>query len=58
MHVSIRPFEYVHLDLWGLSKVKTLRGGSYFLIMIDDFSRIAWIYIFKDTTIMFQKLKE
>jgi hypothetical protein len=47
MHVSTRPFEYVHSDLWGPSKVKTLGGGSYFLTMIDDYSRRVWIYILK-----------
>ncbi|RDY02281.1 hypothetical protein CR513_14294, partial [Mucuna pruriens] len=39
MHVS-KPFEYVHSDLWGPSRVTNLGRDSYFLTMIDDFSRI------------------
>ena len=58
MHVSSRPFEYIHSDLWGPSKVKTLGGGSYFLTMIDDYSRRVWIYILKNKSEAFQKFKE
>jgi len=36
---SIRPFEYVHPDIWGPTSVKTHGGGSYFLSIIDDYSR-------------------
>ncbi|RZB53427.1 Retrovirus-related Pol polyprotein from transposon TNT 1-94 [Glycine soja] len=35
IHVSSRPFEYVHSDLWGPSRVKTHGGSSYFLTIID-----------------------
>lgn len=37
MDVSSRPFEYVHSDLWGPSRVKTDGGGSYFLTIVDDY---------------------
>ena len=39
VHKSSRPFEYVHSDLWGPASVKTHGGGSYFMSIIDDFSR-------------------
>jgi len=39
VHKSSRPFEYVHSDLWGPASVKTHGGGSYFMSIIDDYSR-------------------
>ncbi|WVZ14344.1 hypothetical protein V8G54_011910 [Vigna mungo] len=36
---SARPFEYVHANLWVPSRTQTHRGESYFLSIIDDYSR-------------------
>lgn len=58
MHVSSRSFEYAHADLSGPSRVKTLGGGSYFLSIIDDFTRRVWLYVLKDKTETFEKFKE
>ena len=58
MHVSNRPFEYAHANLWGPSSVKTLGGGSYFLSIIDDFTRRVWLCVLKDKTETFVKFKE
>ena len=38
-HTSTRSFEYVHENLWGPSRTQTHGGGSYFLSIIDDYSR-------------------
>ena len=57
-HTSSRPFEYVHADLWGPSRTQTHGGGSYFLSIIDDFSRRVWIYILKNKGETFQRFKE
>ena len=54
IHVSSRPFEYVHSDLWGPSRVKTHGGSSYFLTIIDDFSRRVWLYVLKNKSEAFQ----
>nr|KYP64673.1 Retrovirus-related Pol polyprotein from transposon TNT 1-94 [Cajanus cajan] len=58
IHVSSRPFEYVHADLWGPSRVKTLGGGSYFLTIIDDFTRRVWLYVLKDKTETYKKFRD
>ena len=39
-------FEMVHCDLWGLYRTKAHCGASYFLTLIDDFSRSDWLYLF------------
>lgn len=58
MHISKGPFEYAHSDLWGPSRVMTHGGGSYFLTIIDDFSRKVWIHILKNKNDTFQKFRE
>ncbi|WVZ13024.1 hypothetical protein V8G54_017554 [Vigna mungo] len=56
-HSTERPFEYVHADLWGPARTLTHGGGAYFLSIIDDFSRRVWIYVLKNKSETFQKLK-
>ena len=47
MHITQKPLDYVHSDLWGPSRVQTYRGGHYFLSIIDDYSRRVWVYVWK-----------
>lgn len=43
-HAS-KPFELIHTDIWGPYKVCTRRKFKYFLTIVDDFSRMTWIYL-------------
>lgn len=45
---SVVPFDIVHCDIWGLSKVKSYRGFHYFAIFVNDFSKMTWMYLLKD----------
>lgn len=45
---SKAPLEYVYSGLWGHSKIESLRGGRYFMPIMDDFSRKLWVYILKN----------
>ena len=38
-------FDLVHIDLWGPYKVKALNGASYFLTILDDYSRVTWTFL-------------
>ena len=38
-------FDLIHLDLWGPYKVKALNGASYFLTILDDYSRVVWTFL-------------
>lgn len=38
------PFSLVHLDVWGPFKHPTLTKCTYFLTIVDDFSRATWTY--------------
>ena len=44
-HVSVSPFELVHCDLWGSFFTATNEGYRYFLTIVDDFSRCAWVFL-------------
>jgi len=41
-------FELVHSDVWGPSRVPSSKGFRYFLIFVDDFSRMTWLYLLKE----------
>lgn len=46
-HVSSKPFELIHCDLWGPFDTSTVDGFKYFLTIVDDFTRCTWVYLLK-----------
>ena len=47
------PFEIVHSDIWGPSRVPSVLGFRYCITFIDDFSRCTWLYLMKDRSELF-----
>ena len=54
MHLSSRvnkqasaPFKLVHYDIWCPCLVLSSIGFKYFVIFVNDFSRITWLYLMK-----------
>nr|GEV07028.1 putative ribonuclease H-like domain-containing protein [Tanacetum cinerariifolium] len=47
-----QPLYRLHMDLFGPTFVKSLNKKSYFLIVIDDYSRFTWVFFLatKDET--------
>jgi hypothetical protein len=41
------PLEIVHSNICVPMKTPSIRGNTYFLTCIDDFSRKTWIYFLK-----------
>ena len=37
----------VHIDVCGPQKTQSLNGSRYFIIFIDDFIRLCWVYFLK-----------
>ena len=46
-HSTTRPLDLVHTDLCGPTRSKGLNGEEYFMLLIDDFSRMTWVYLLK-----------
>ena len=44
---AIEKLKLIHIDLSGPHKTPYLNGSRYFLIFIDDYSRMCWIYFLK-----------
>ena len=43
-------FELLHIDTWGPYKNKTYDAFSYFLTIVDDFSRNTWTFLMRNKT--------
>lgn len=44
-HSSAKPFELIHLDIWGPYKVATRKKYRYFLTIVDDHTMMTWLYL-------------
>ena len=42
-HSSTKPLELVHTDLCGPIKSKGLDGEKYFMLLIDDYTKMTWV---------------
>jgi hypothetical protein len=51
-HVSSKPLEMIHLDVWTM-KTKFIRGCKYYVSFIDDPTKV-WVYFMKHQGEMFQ----
>ncbi|GKB12610.1 retrovirus-related pol polyprotein from transposon RE2 [Tanacetum coccineum] len=50
-------FELIHCDLWGPYKTTSSCGASYFLTIVDDFSRSVWVYLLVHNYEVLQSMK-
>ena len=39
------PLELIHADLWGPAPIPSSTGARYFLLLMDDYSRLVWLYL-------------
>jgi hypothetical protein len=56
-HKTIGKFHMVHMDLWGRFHLTSAQGSSYFLIIIDDYSRFTWLYFVSNKSKVFNRIK-
>ncbi|KAL0391906.1 UNVERIFIED_CONTAM: Retrovirus-related Pol polyprotein from transposon RE1 [Sesamum radiatum] len=55
---STSIFELVHLDLWGPYKLPSLTNCSYFLTVVDDYSRATWTFLLQHKFQVYSKLEK
>lgn len=57
---ATRVLELVHTDLCGPMEASSMGGSKYFMLFIDDFSRMAWVFFLtykSEAFKMFKKFK-
>nr|GEW65452.1 putative ribonuclease H-like domain-containing protein [Tanacetum cinerariifolium] len=42
-----QPLQILHMDLFGPTSVRSINHKTYFLVIIDGFSRFSWVYFLK-----------
>lgn len=42
---NICSFDLIHLNLWSPYKIATFDGNKYFFIVVDEFSRMIWVFL-------------
>lgn len=51
-----RKLQLIHADLCGPIQTKYLGGSRYFLLFVDDYSRLCWVYFLKHKDETFERL--
>ena len=49
------PFSLVHSDVWGPAPHNSRNGFSYFLLFVDDCTRMSWVFFLKKKSEVFEK---
>lgn len=49
------PLELVHADICGPTRTPSLGNKRYFLLFVDDFTRMTWVYILEQKSEAFTK---
>ena len=42
-----RPLELLHLDLIGPTRIESLGGKRYIMVVVDDFTRYTWVILLR-----------
>lgn len=50
--------ELVHTDVCGPMRTPSLDNSKYFILFIDDFSRMTWVYFLKERSEVFSVFKK
>lgn len=37
----------IHSNLWGQNRIPLKSGARYFMTLVDDYSRMVWLYVLK-----------
>jgi hypothetical protein len=52
-----KPLQLVHMDLCGPSRQEGIGKENYFMLIIDDYSRLTWVAFLKEKDEAFEKFK-
>jgi hypothetical protein len=56
-YLTTKPLEIVHTDLVGPTTTKGLKGESYFMLLVDDYTRMTTVFFLKNKSEAFENFK-
>jgi hypothetical protein len=56
-HSMTKSLEIIHTYLCGPTKTKSTYGEHYFILIVDDCIRLAWVFFLKEKSKAFEKFK-
>ena len=56
-HTTSQPLEIIHTNLCGPTRTKMFQGEHYFMLLIDDYTRMTWVTFLKEKLEAFMKFK-
>ena len=56
-HTTSQPLELIHIDLCGPTRTTSFQGEYYFMLLIDDYTRMTWVTFLKEKSKAFMKFK-
>lgn len=57
-HTSTETLQLVHADVCGPMETKSIGGSRFFLLFVDDYSKMTFIYFLKHKNEVFQRFKD
>ena len=45
---SFAPFDLLHCVVWGPSRTPSVSGHRYYIVFVDDYTRVSWVYLLCD----------
>jgi transposase InsO family protein len=49
---TVKPFELLHMDLFGPVAYISIGGKKYGLVIVDDYSRFTWVFFLHDKSVV------
>ena len=56
-NTTSHPLEIIQIDLCGPTRTKILQHEYYFMLLIDDYTRMTWVTFLKEKSEAFMKFK-
>jgi hypothetical protein len=57
MMSTSKPFELLHMDLFGPTTYTSIGGNNYGFVIVDDFSTYTWVFFLVDKSDTFANLQ-
>lgn len=52
-----KPLELLHINIFGPKTYVSIGGNTYYLVIVDDYSRFTWIFFLHDKSSVLDTLK-